>query len=133
MKGLEKKTFPQTIPLEARIAVVATIMRNFRRKSFFLVKGRRRLKPCAKFQTIFLLKIFQRFVVCSFDNPGQKFRKIWKKKVADEFFFSKTDVFFLRERFFFNLFLWQFIAVSKKPEENFPPMSHNLIFILKIV
>ena len=68
--------FPQNFPVDARMAFVTTLKKNFWKKLlFFCLKFQGNLKQCAKFQTCFFLKVFQGYVGYSFDNSGELFRQ----------------------------------------------------------
>ena len=74
--------FPQPIPLKARYPVEKNPEKIFSSKAptFFYIKVRRRLKHCAIFQKLFILRISERYAGCRFDNhAGNLPLKVQKK------------------------------------------------------
>ena len=113
------------------MAVVTTLMKIVQLKvPFFWLKVGRTLKPCAQFQILFFLKIFQGYERCSFDHPCKFFQQNLKKKLVEEFFFQNRGFSPLRKVSppFLSLAIFCIIGNS---EENLPPVYENLINNLK--
>ena len=96
IKFLEREiNFCELISPEARYPVVKTLKITFWLKAFFLnLKLRRRLKHCAIFQKLFHLKIFEKYVGCSFDNHAGKFSLKVREKLRSKPWNEQNSNFF---------------------------------------
>ena len=70
---LEKILFLKKMPLDARIAVVATRGKKIHTKGFFGSKSEKSVKDYINFKNIFP-KNFHRYVDCGFRKSGETFR-----------------------------------------------------------
>ena len=68
--------FPQNFPVDARMAFVTTLKKNFWKKLLFFVSTSKEIwNNMQSFKHVFFLKVFQGYVGYSFDNSGELFQQ----------------------------------------------------------
>ena len=127
IEHLEKKIFPQTIPLRARTALVTTLKKNCRRKSFFSAQNQKKVETMCKVLTYVFPQNLPGLRWLQFCQPRRIFSLKLKKSYLRSFSIKNRGFSLLRKASsqFYSLVIY---STFGNPDENFSPVSQNLIF-----